>query len=516
MRRSVCAELPDDNGRTPAFAFVVALAVPLVELVTGGRYGMFRDEFYYLVCADHLDWGYVDHPPFSILMLAGVRAVAGDSLLAVRVVPALLGGLLVPLGARLARDLGGGRFGQSLAALSVAIVPQYLAIAGFYSMNAFDLVFWGLAALLVVRLVLSDEPRLWLPLGVVIGLGLMNKISMLFFALGLAVAVLATPLRRHLVRRAFWGGALLAALLFLPYVLWQPGHSWAALEFMRNATRYKIVALSPFRFLEEQILEIHPLNVPLWVGGLVWLLARREGRRFRALGIIYLVCLVVIVMARGKAYYLGPAYPMLLAAGAVRAQHLLEARGRAWGRPALLSLLVIGGMVTAPLAIPVLPVKMLIAYQHALGVAPQAAENSLLGPLPQHFADRFGWQDMTAVVAQAYRSLPEAERNEALIVTDNYGEAGALRYYGRRYGLPPAVSQHNNFFFWGPGRDHASVAIVVGVATERLRQLFDRVEVVGRVESPYAMPFETRRPIHVCRGPKLPLAEAWRLGKHFI
>lgn len=194
------------------------------------------------------------------------------------------------------------------------------------------------------------------------------------------------------------------------------------------------------------------------------------------------------MMARGKPYYLGPAYPMLLAAGAVAAQHLLQARGRAWSRPALLSLLVIGGMITAPLAIPVLPVETLTAYQHALRIGPQAAENNPLGPLPQHFADRFGWQEMTAVVAQAYRSLPKAERNEALIVTDSYGEAGALRYYGRRYGLPPAVSQHNNFYFWGPGRDQASVAIVVGVPTERLQQMFERVEVVGVVQSPYAMP----------------------------
>src|SRR5262249_48961025 len=188
------------DARTPAFVLVTALAVVALQLAAGWRYGVFRDELYYLACANHLDWGYVDHPPLSIVVLAGVRALLGDSLLALRIVPALLCGLLVWLASRLAREMGGGRFAQSLAALAVAIAPQYLALTGFYSMNAFDLVFWALGALLVARLVRTDDVWLWRPIGVVIGLGLLNKISMLLFALGLAVAVLLTPLRRHLAR----------------------------------------------------------------------------------------------------------------------------------------------------------------------------------------------------------------------------------------------------------------------------------------------------------------------------
>src|SRR5438093_7042381 len=198
------------NGSTPAFVFATALAVVGVQLATGWRYGLFRDELYYLACASHLDWGYVDHPPLSIIVLAGVRGVLGDGLLALRLVPALLFGLLVWLAARLARELGGGRFAQSLAALAVAVAPEYLALTGFYSMNAFDLVLWAAAALLVARLARTDDVGLWRPLGVVIGLGLLNKISLLFFAFGLAVAVLFTPLRRHLARRELREGVVLA------------------------------------------------------------------------------------------------------------------------------------------------------------------------------------------------------------------------------------------------------------------------------------------------------------------
>src|SRR5215468_4743111 len=229
---------------TPALVFATALVVVALQLATGWRYGLFRDELYYLACASHLDWGYVDHPPLSIGVLAGVRALLGDSLFALRIVPALLFGSLVWLAARLAREMGGGRFAQSLAALAVAIAPQYLALAGFYSMNAFDLVFWALGTPLVARLVRTNDLRLWRPLGVVIGLGLLTKISMLLFALGLAVAVLLTPLRRHLARRELWEGVALALVLASLYALWQLRHDWATVEFTRNAARYKNVALS--------------------------------------------------------------------------------------------------------------------------------------------------------------------------------------------------------------------------------------------------------------------------------
>src|SRR5713101_2442272 len=455
-------------------------------------------------------------PPLPIVMLAIVRGLLGDSLLVVRLVPALLFGLLVWLAACLARELGGGRFAQSLAALSVAIAPQYLALTGFYSMNAFDLVFWALAVLLLTRLARTDDVRLWRPLGLVIGLGLLNKISLLFFAFGLGVAVLATPLRRHLKRRELWEGVVLAFLLFSPYVLWQIGHGWATLEFMRNVTRYKNVALSPLAFATAQLKDLHLFNAPLWILGLAWLLVGRTGRRFRALGIVFVATFVILAVQNSKPYYLGPAFPVLLAAGALVVEGLSEAPRRRWVRPALLVLLVAGGALTAPFAIPVLPVETFIRYQRALGFTPSAGEKSRLGPLPQHFADRFGWHELTEEVARIYGALPEEERASAAIVTRNYGEAGAIDYYGGRYGLPPAHSPHNSYYFWGPGRERPSVVIVIGWSTEEITSSWTQVEVAGRIESPYAMPFETGSPIHVCRGLKVPLETAWRRAKMFI
>jgi 4-amino-4-deoxy-L-arabinose transferase-like glycosyltransferase len=503
-----------EKPRLDPFVFAVAAAHLFLHLVSLRGYGIFRDELYYLACADHLDWGYVDHPPLSIALLWGQRALLGESLGAIRVLPALVGVGLVFLAALLARELSGGRFAQGLAALAVAVVPQYLGITGFFSMNAFDLLFWAAAALVVARIVNTGDARLWLVLGALLGLGLQNKISVLFFGFGLAVALASTPLRSHLRQPHLWLGGLLAGVLFLPHLLWQARYDWPTLEFIRNAKQYKIADLTPLQFFGAQILEIHPLNAPLWLAGLVWLLAGREGRKFRVLGIIYVVAFVTMLLQKSKPYYLGPAYPMLLAAGAVAFEGWTRSRPAL--RPVLLAVLAVGGLLLSPLAIPLLPVETFIAYQRALGLAPVVAERSTLGPLPQHFADRFGWEEMAAAVAEAYDTLPENERAGAVIVTSNYGEAGALRYFGARHGLPPAVSQHNSYFFWGPGREKADVVIAVGMDAADLHEAFESVTEAGRVKSPYAMPYETRRPILVCRGLKLPLAEAWARGKRFI
>ncbi len=497
----------------PRAVWMVAGAVVLVELLTGPRYGLFRDEYYYLACADHLAWGYVDQPPLSIAVLAAVRALLGDALWAVRLVPALLGGVLVVLGGRLARSMGGGRFACLLAAVAIAVTPQYLGQAGYYSMNVFDLVFWALAALLVARLTPEARSlRLFVWLGVVLGLGLLNKVSVLFFGAGLAVALVLTPLRRLLVRPGPWLAAGIAGVIFLPHLLWQAHTGFPTREFIENATRYKNVALGPWQFLVGQFHEIHPLNAPLWLAGLVCLLFGRRSRPYRALGIVYLVAFVILAMQHSKPYYLGPAYPPLLAAGAI----VVEGLRWTWLRPLVVSVLLLGGAALAPFAIPVLPVETFIAYQAALGVTPRASERSRLGPLPQFFADRFGWEELTEAVAAAYRALPPAEQARVVIVTANYGEAGALRYLGRRLGLPLAVSQHNSFYFWGPGREEVDVAIIVGMNPDDLRSAWQSVEAVGTWRSPYAMPYEQRWPILVCRGLKLPLPEAWRLGRKFI
>ena len=502
----------------PPGVLAIALATLGVHAAAGAGYGMFRDEFYYLACADHMDWGYVDHPPLSIAVLWLSRALFSDSVYAIRLVPAIAGAILVLVAARLAREMGGDDFAQVLAALAVSVTPVYLAIAGSYSMNAFDLLFWAVLALILARLARTDDPKGWLAFGIVAGLGLENKISVLFLGAGAGAALVLTPLRRHLRTAYPWVGGLLAAVLFAPYVLWQTSHGWATLEFMHNAQEYKIAPMTVSQFLKAQVDQALPFNAPLWLAGLLGVFFGRELKRFRVLGIVYATALLLMLVQRAKPYYLAPAYTMLLAAGAIVVGEAISRSGRWSGalRGALLLYVLAGGAVAVPLVVPFLPVEKLIAYERALGDAPRNEERSALGPLPQYYADRFGWEEMTAAVAAAYRSLPPEDRAKALIVTRNYGEAGAITYLGRRYGLPKAFSQHNNFYFWGPPGESAPIVIMVGRPRSDIEGEFERVVESGRFVAPYAMPYETAQPIFLCFGLKTPLQEAWRRGRFFI
>lgn len=499
-----------------------AFAVQLAALWRTGGYGIFRDELYYLACADHLAWGYVDHPPLSIAVLAAWRALFGESLLALRLPAFLIGAALPVLVALLARELGGGRRAQVVAAVAVAVAPTYLAAAGFYSMNAFDLLFWIAAALAAARAVGRDEPRWWLAFGAAVGLGLLDKLSVGFFAAAVALALAVTPARRHLRTRYPWLGAALAFVLYLPHLVWQAAHGWPTLEFIANARQYKMAAMGPGELLAETALQLHPATAVVWLAGLVWLLFAAGGRRFRLLGVAVVGVVALLVATQAKPYYLTPAFLVLFAAGGVAVEALVArlrgAAARTAASAALVVVLVGAGLSTLPLAVPILPVDRFIAYQERLGLVPSSGERSALGVLPQHYADRFGWEEMAATVAGVWRALPAAERETTLIVAGNYGEAGALRYFGPRYGLPAAASQHNSYYLWGPGRPLAEVTtvLVVGAEAGDLDGTFAEVTLAARLDLPYAMPYENGDRVWIARKPKMPLAEAWKMGKRFI
>lgn len=495
---------------------VLAVMMFVVHCATNGGYGYFRDEFYYIACSDHLAAGYVDHPSLSIWLLAGVRALLGDSLHAIRLLPAIAGALLIVLTGRLTRELGGGRGAQLLAAIAVTIGPVFLVVSGFFSMNAFEPVFWTVAALIVVRLARGESPKLWLLLGVVIGLGLENKHSMSFFAVGLAVALVLTPLRRHLFERWLWLGAAIALVLFVPNVWWQIGHGLPTLEFMRNAQMFKNAPVSPVQFLGQQILMLHPLTVFMWAIGLGWLMFASAGRGYRALGWIYLVVLVLLLTQRGKAYYLAPAYPMLLAAGGIAIERWGRQRAR-WLCATYAVALLAFGVVLAPLGLPLLPVDSLARYARALGVQEGVrAERMALGQLPQHFADMFGWDDLVRTVAQVYGNLPPEDRARCAIVAQNYGEAGAIDFLGPRYSLPHAISGHNNYWLWGPGHATGELMIVIGGSPTALAPFCDSLEQAAVTRCDYCMPFENNLPIFLCRNRVGRLQELWERVKRYI
>lgn len=508
-------------GRTgagiPWGVIAAALTFFGLQMFFGPRYPVFRDEFYYLACADHLAMGYVDHPPLSILILAAWRSVFGDSIHSLRVLPSLAGGAIVLLTSALAGVLGGGAYARTMAAASVLAAPSLFGITGFYSMNAFDFLFWLGTFHLVLKLSHLEPAaatRTWIALGVVLGLGLLNKISVLALGAGLAVVLLVTPLREHLKSWGPWIAALIALALFAPHIVWQMQNDWPTAEFVNNASRYKNVSLGPWGFFTAQIRDLGPLNALFWIPGLVWLLVSRRAHAGRALGLMF--CVAFVVFMNGKAYYLAPAMLALLAAGGVVAEGWLSAPRVAWLRPVVLVVLLLSAALPLPVVVPLLKAEQVGSYLQAIGVVPKAAEKSALGVLPQHIADRFGWEELTQITARAWNSLSAEERSRTIIATSNYGEAGAINYYGRALGLPSAVSQHNNFYLWGPGNPTATTAIIVGVSREDLLESFEHVEEVAPITHPLAMPYEREHPVMICRGPKRPLMELWVAGKKFI
>jgi len=473
----------------------------------------FRDEFYYLACSRHLAWGYVDQPPLSIAILWLVRHIAGDSLIVLRLNAALASAVTVWMTGRIAARLGGSGFAQALAMTACAVAPALLALASFYSMNVFDLLLWTLAAYLLIEVL--DEPALWkwIALGVVLGAGLENKISVLWLGAGIGAGLALTPARRHLLTPGPWVAGLVAAVIFAPHVVWQIANGWPTLEFIRNASREKMQANAPVQFLVDQVMNMHPLTLPVWVAGLLFLLLSRRAQRYRPLGIAFLVVATILILNRtSRSGYLSPAYPMLFAAGGVAIETVLQRRG--W-RAAAVATLVAGGIVTAPLALPLLPVDTYVRYSRALGVAPGTEEKKELGRLPQFFADRQGWDRFVDQVAAAFDTLTPAERASAAVMTGNYGEAGAIEQLGRARGLV-AISGHNNYWVWGPAGRTGDVLIVLSRSRERQEQRFASVQQAGETDCGDCMPYENHIPIFICRGMKPPpLPERWTAFKHY-
>ena len=492
---------------------VFALAKLAVHLLAITRYGWFRDEFYYVVCARHLAWGYVDQPPLSIAVLAIVTRVFGESLVAIRLVPALAGAATVWLTGSIARELGGGRFAQALACLAAIAAPVFLAIGHYYSMNALDLLLWTAAIRVLVACLRGGAVRDWAFLGLVLGLGLLNKISVLWLGLGIGVGLALTPHRRVLLTPGPWVAVAIAAALFVPHVLWQVANDWPTLEFMRNATGRKMAPIAPIQFLARQILSMGPGNALVWIAGLGYALLARGGAT-RLFAWIYLVVLALLVAGgRSRAGYLSVAYPMLFALGGIAWERLAATRGR-WLRPVAVAA-SLASLVWLPLALPVLPVEDFIRYQAALGVKPASEERKRVGPLGQHYADMHGWEELVEGVARASARLSDDERRRAVVFGQNYGEAGAIDVLGRGRGLPRAVSSHNNYWLWGLGGWDGDVMIIIGGDRDDNAEWFESVEVVDTVDHPLAMPYERGLDISIARRLRMSPAEAWPRLKHY-
>ena len=488
---------------------VLALGKLLLHFVFNNRYGYFRDEFDYMACGNHLAWGYVDQPPLVPFLVRLSRIVLGDSLRSIRVLPALASSVVVVLAAMIAREFGGRRFALLLSATAVLIAPIYLSGGSLLTTNSFEPLLW-MGCVYFAILAIRRDPHYWLWFGVVAGLGLEEKYSIAVLGFGIVVGLLMTRQRSMLLKKWFWLGGAAAFLIFLPNLVWNIHNNWPFFELMHNIRASgRDVRLSAFEFFAQQVLLLHPLTAPIWITGLGALLWSRRLKDYRVLGWSYVVAFIAFVALKGKNYYLAPIYPVLFAAGAVMIETGVERLRQAWLKPAIIVLLIAGGAWFAPLVIPVFSVDHFISYMNNLPFkVPRSEHSHERAVLPQHYADQFGWEEMAAMTAQAWSRVPAAERRDCGIFAQDYGQAGAIDFFGPRFGLPPALSGHQTYFLWGPRNYSGNCLIVLDDKKERLDQLFDKVEYVGTSDNRYAL--ERNIPVFLCHGAKFgSLAKLW-------
>jgi hypothetical protein len=505
-----------------AVIWAIALAKLLLHIYFNNRYGYFRDEFDYIACGDHPAWGYVDQPPLIPFLVHISRAVLGDSLRAIRLLPALASSLLVVQTALIARELGGRRFALLLSAICVVIAPQYLSNGSLLGTNCLEPNLWMgcayFAILATKRGNTKNDPRYWLCFGVVAGLGMEEKYSIAVFGFGIVVGLLLTEHRRVFLNKWIWLGGLAAFLIFLPNLLWNLKYDWPFLQLMRAIrAEGRDVVLGPLQYFFQQTLLVNPLTAPLWLAGLLALLFSVRLRPYRALGWCYLVCYTVFFVLHGKNYYLAPIYPMVLAAGAVVLEPVLEHPRRAWLKPAIAIVLLASGAHLAPVVVPILSPDGFIAYTRYLPFKLPVMEHShARATLPQWYSDQFGWEEIVSETAVAWNRLAQEERADCGIFAQDYGQAGAIDFLGRRYGLPLSMSGHQTWFLWGPRAYSGNCMIVLDDTKESLEKYWEHVEYVGAsADNPYAL--EKQIDVFICKGKKFnswaglwPQLKKWR------
>jgi hypothetical protein len=490
--------------------FFLALANFVFHWYFNNRYGYFRDEFDYMACGDHLAWGYVDQPPLVPFLIKICRLILGDSLRSIRFIPALATSSTVILTAMIARELGGGRFALILSAVAFVVAPMYLSDGSVLSTNSLEPLLWMGCAYFAILAIKRNEPRYWLWFGLVAGIGLEEKYSIAVFGFALVVGLLLTEQRRIFAGKWVWLGGAVAFLVFLPNFLWNVHNHWPFAELMHNIKADgRDVALSPLAYFAQQVLIMQPLLAPVWILGVFAFLFSSRLKPYRFFGWSYIVSLAVFIVLKGKNYYLAPIYPVFLAAGAVMIESFVERPRRVWLKPVIVTTLLAAGAWLAPVVVPILPVDQFISYMRKLPFpVPRSEHSHMRAILPQHFADQFGWEEMVATVNQAYMRLSPEERPGCGIFAQNYGQAGAIDFLGRRYGLPPALSGHQTYFLWGPRGYSGNCLIVLDDSKESLEQKFEHVEYVGMSDNPYAL--EREIPVFICRRAKFgSLADIW-------
>jgi 4-amino-4-deoxy-L-arabinose transferase-like glycosyltransferase len=486
-----------------AVIWLTGLAFTLVHIASSGRYGFQRDELLTYSNALHLDWCYVVYPPLTAWLARLELAVFGPNLIGFRLSASIAIGLLIVLTGLTARALGGSRTAMLVAAVATAIQGPIIFCGSFLSYTSFDLLWWVAVAWCVACMLRSQNPRWWFATGAAVGLGLLSKYTMAFLVAGLLGGMLLTPSRRYVRSPWFCCGVAIAAVIILPVVNWQFQHHFVGVAWMRSIHARDLSEGSTDYFLPSQLWRTtNPVTVPLWLAGLWFLFATPAGKPFRVLGWMYVIPLILFLTVRGRDYYLCPAYPMLLAAGAVWTEHrlaLLTPRSQRASMRAIWTSLAIGGVVYSALVVPIAPV------------------NSTWWRIADAANDTFnmemGWPELAATVARVRDSLLSPERATIGVLAADEGQAGAVNLFGRAYGLPGAISGMNSNWLRGYGNPPPQTVIAVGFTRDELDRIFASCTWAASLPHPYGIVNETignPSEIWICRDVRGGWPALWR------
>jgi 4-amino-4-deoxy-L-arabinose transferase-like glycosyltransferase len=504
------------EARAPPALLALAGSVAALELATAWipPYGLFHDELYYWAGAQRLGLGYVDHPPLAPWLLAASTAVLGDGRLAFRLLPALCFGATVLLAGALAQRFSAGRFGQTLAGLGVAVMPFSLILCSFYSVNALEILLWTATCFLLVELIRTGNERLWLGIGALAGIGLLNKHTFALLGAALALGVVATPLRAQLRSRWLWLGGAVALLLALPNLVWNAQHDWPSLAFYRSRPAVDLPATLGEAFT-LQVLGANPASLLLWLPGFFFLLRSQRLRPYRPLALAFATLFVVILFSgQRRADRIASSYPVVLAAGASFWDQW-HGRGYRGVRVALVGVLLAFGAAVLPAAVPLLPPPAVAKYFEALGDAPDIETSDVGQAIPLFLAGRLDWERFADEVAAAWETLPAAERERAVILAPHWVFASVLEYYGRDRGFPPVVAPHNAYWFWREEAAGSDRVLAVAIPAEVLSRYFTETRELGAFRCEYCTSFRPDLPIVLASGPVRPLEDLLGEWRHF-
>jgi hypothetical protein len=473
------------------------------------EYGFFRDELYYIALSDNLDFGYVDVPPVVPFILAIVRSLMGTSFISLHFLPAVSGALVVWLVSLMVKKMGGNIYAQLLALTCVTLAPIYICFESIYTYDAFDKLCWTLMLYVMVLLLSSGDKKYWIFFGIVAGFGLMTKITTLYLGFGIFSALLMTKDRKYFLSWQLWICGVIAFLIFSPYVLWQIKEGLPALEYYKAYALGKTWPVTTPEFIKNQIVIMNILAFPVWLAGIYYFIFNKKAKKFRLLGYAYIIVLIICISLKVKFYLLAPFYTVLFAGGAVSITQFAEKPKLGWLKTVPVVAIFLMGLISVPFVRPVLPIKYIIKYSGRSVYMGVKGERHRLGRLHQHFADRFGWEQMAKKVAKAYNRLSKEDKSKACVLTANYGEAGAIWVFGQKYGLPKPISGHLQYYIWGPRGHSGEVVVSIGTDINILKNYFNSVQGIGRHQCLLALRYERYLPIYLCKEPKKPLEEMW-------